>query len=251
VDDAVYQRLRGMPLLETKTAAIRRCAELALGVVLVPTVVPGVNDQALGDILRFGLARAPAVRGVHFQPISYFGRYPTAPADADRITLPEVMRGLERQTGGMVRAADFRPPGAEHARCSFSATFERTADGALRSPRPSTGCCSPRPGAEAEAARKAVARRWTHPEGGAEADRGTNGGGCAAPASDTASLDAFLQQARRSTFSISAMAFQDAWSLDLARVRDCHIHVADEGRLMPFCAYNLTSQGGTPLHRKG
>jgi uncharacterized radical SAM superfamily Fe-S cluster-containing enzyme len=46
------------------------------------------------------------------------------------------------------------------------------------------------------------------------------------------------------------MAFQDAWSLDLERVRDCCIHVmTSDGRLVPFCAYNLTDVQGHALYR--
>ena len=63
-------------------------------------------------------------------------------------------------------------------------------------------------------------------------------------------LDRFLARARTHTFSISAMAFQDAWNLDLERLRGCCIHVvAPDGRLVPFCAYNLTSSEGRALYR--
>jgi uncharacterized radical SAM superfamily Fe-S cluster-containing enzyme len=46
------------------------------------------------------------------------------------------------------------------------------------------------------------------------------------------------------------MAFQDAWNLDLDRVRDCCIHqLAPDGRLVPFCLYNLTAADGRRLYR--
>ena len=46
------------------------------------------------------------------------------------------------------------------------------------------------------------------------------------------------------------MAFQDALSLDVERVRGCCIHVvAPDGRLVPFCLYNLTSLDNVPLYR--
>lgn len=66
---------------------------------------------------------------------------------------------------------------------------------------------------------------------------------------DVSSLDAFLAT-RQHSFCISAMAFQDAWNLDLERLRDCCISVmSPEGRLIPFCAYNLTSATGETLYR--
>jgi uncharacterized radical SAM superfamily Fe-S cluster-containing enzyme len=46
------------------------------------------------------------------------------------------------------------------------------------------------------------------------------------------------------------MAFQDVWTLDLDRLRDCYIHVmSPDGRLIPFCAYNLTDRHGRALYR--
>jgi len=51
--------------------------------------------------------------------------------------------------------------------------------------------------------------------------------------------------------SVSCMAFQDAWNLDLERTKDCCIHVvAPDGRMIPFCLYNLTSAKGERLYRE-
>ena len=63
-------------------------------------------------------------------------------------------------------------------------------------------------------------------------------------------LDDFLAAAQSRTFSVSAMAFQDVWNLDLERVQGCCIHVmAPDGRLIPFCLYNLTAADGRALYR--
>jgi len=62
-------------------------------------------------------------------------------------------------------------------------------------------------------------------------------------------LDEFILRASTRTLSVSAMAFQDAWSLDLERARDCCIHVAfPDGRLIPFCLRNLTGSTGQSLY---
>ena len=67
---------------------------------------------------------------------------------------------------------------------------------------------------------------------------------------DVSSFDAFLA-ARGSTLSISGMAFQDAWTLDLERLRECFIHVVSpDRRVIPFCAYNLTAMSGESLYRQ-
>ncbi len=245
VDDAVYRRLRGRPLLEVKIAAVEACAAAGIGVVLVPTLVPAINADQAGPILEFAAARVPAVRGVHFQPVSHFGRCPRQPSDSDRLTLPELMRAIEIQSGGRFPAAAFHPPGCEHARCSFSGQFLMLETGrTIPMSRRGAPCC-PAPSAEAGACQAIayVARQWAaapSPESAATASAAT-GSLC---------LEAFSDLARNRTLSVSAMAFQDVWNLDLERLRGCCIHgVHPDGRLIPFCAYNLTGRDGRRLYR--
>jgi hypothetical protein len=111
---------------------IENCARIGLGVILVPTLVPGINIDNVGEIIEFGLKHSPTVRGVHFQPVSYFGRYPTPPRDEDRITIPEVITAIEHQTCGKIKKESFIPPGGENALCSFHANFILMADGELK-----------------------------------------------------------------------------------------------------------------------
>jgi len=239
-DDRVYRAIRGRALLEQKLAAVKHCAAAGLGIVMVPTIVKGVNTDAIGAILKLALEYAPAVRGVHFQPAAYFGRHPEPPAAEERFTLPDLMRAIEEQTDGLIRANQFIPPGCEHPFCSFHGNFLRKQDGSLKplSKQASDRCC----GNEQEnvgtgKAVSYIANQWAAPK----------------PPSSSAttdSLDAFLENHRSNTFAISAMAFQDVWSLDLERVRECCIHVAaPDGRMVPFCLYNLTSAEGIPLYR--
>lgn len=250
VSDDVYTALRGRPLLEEKKRAIDACRASELSVVLVPVVAEGINLDQAGAIVDFALERLPCVRGVHFQPLTYFGRCETA---GGRVTLPRLMRELERQTGGRIKAADFTGGTAENAHCSFSANFLLNDDGSVTVLRGSAcgcgapsemtghgGVCAPDDTDNAvDHARSTVARRW-----GAELPDE------AEPPEDMQSLDGMLYRLRRSRFSISAMAFQDCRTLDLERLEDCYIHiVSPEGRLVPFCAYNLTSEDGTPLYR--
>lgn len=244
----IYLKLRGREILAEKIAAIEHCAAHNIGVVLVPTLVPGVNTGNIGEIIRFALEYAPAVRGVHFQPVSYFGRYTGIPSDQDRITIPEVIREMESQTGGLVDSGSFRPPGCENALCSFHGNFILMPGGKLRPwSGDSPGKCCPLPEKAEEGADKArsfVSRFWSSP----------GGEGVSPPKGDCGCKDAFddfLERFRTHTFTVSGMAFQDAWNLDLERLKDCCIHVmSGDGRLIPFCAYNLTSAGGMPLYRR-
>ena len=235
LDDEIYQTLRGAALRETKLRAIENCRMAGLPVVLVPTVAPGVNDQGLGDILRFALAHAPHIRGVHIQPISYFGRCGLE-APEKRLTIPAVLRRIEEQTSGLMRAADFGGGGAESPYCSFHASYLRKPDGSLKAlPRKRSQCCC----VKSSDARDFVSRQWSGKVSCCDGD------------SDTASLDAFLRQTVENTFTVSDMVFQDAYNLDLDRLRRCYICEVDTQRgMVPFCAYNLTDVNGKALYRK-
>ncbi len=238
VNDDVFVQLRGRPLLAEKVAAIDHAARAGLGIVLVPTLVRGINTSQLWDIVSFALERAPAVRGVHFQPISYFGRYP-ADFLPDHFTLPEVMKALEIQSDEKLRVSDFHPPGCEHALCSFSSRYLIQQGGDLQLLGAGGQCdCTPKLALQgALSSIDATARQWQgvlpeHSE----------------PADDE--LSSFIRQAGKARFQLSAMAFQDCWSLNLDRLQGCCIHVAQpDGRLIPFCSFNLTSRSGEALYR--
>jgi tetraether lipid synthase len=247
LEDAVYEKLRGRPLVEEKRRALEHCTRHGLAVVLVPTLVPGVNDRQIGAIIDFGLQHSPTVRGVHFQPVSYFGRIPAVPDDEMRITIPEIIREIEAQTQGRVRVENFKPPGCENAWCSFHGNFVLLKDGELLPITRHSPCCTPESAeAGASKARRFVSRSWAPPQ----IDEIGASAGSAAPS--LGGWDIILERARSHTFCISGMAFQDAWNLDLERLKDCCIHVVHpDGRLIPFCAYNLTDSHGRALYRPG
>lgn len=233
VDDAVYRQLRGAPLLAQKQRVIELCDKYCVGVTLVPTVVRGVNTAMLGDILRFAVAQAPAVRGVHFQPASFFGRYPHAPQDDDRYTLDELLSDLIAQSGGMLSPAQFHPSRCDHPLCGFHAGYIVSAQGGLLplAPRGNACCCAPRRTTAAQN-RAYIGRRWQRPAAPENQ---------AAAPPDLSSLDGFLARARSHAFTLTAMAFQDAWNLDIERLRQCSLHVYADGMLKPFCGYYLTA----------
>jgi uncharacterized radical SAM superfamily Fe-S cluster-containing enzyme len=233
VDEAPYVALRGRPLAAVKQQAVLRCAEAGLGVVLVPTVVRDVNLDRLGEILEYALAHAPAVRGVHVQPLALLGRHIShGDVGALRVTLPDAMRALTEQSGGRVLLDDLTPGDCEHALCSFSREYLRLEDGSLAplgAPRDACGCGAPpsRPRVITPADKAAhVAGRWAAPP---------------SPAREPDRWDAIIDGIRSSTFSLSGMAFQDAWTLDLDRLRHCYLHVLGaDGRMVPFCSRYLS-----------
>nr|WP_207754947.1 radical SAM (seleno)protein TrsS [Desulforadius tongensis] len=243
-EEAIYRKLRGSDLLSQKIAAIENCAAQNIGIVLVPTLVPGVNTHNIGEIIKFALKYLPAVRGVHFQPVSYFGRYPKPPTDEQRITIPEVITQIVKQTAGMIKEEHFRPPGCENALCSFHGNFVLMPGGKLKCwTKHQPGCCGSVELAEegSQKARSFVSKYWGFPQ----VEVNTKCAGLDG-------WDIFLQRVRTHSFTISGMAFQDVWNLDLERVRDCCIHVVNpEGNIIPFCAYNLTDREGRSLYRSG
>ena len=52
----------------------------------------------------------------------------------------------------------------------------------------------------------------------------------------------------RKTLTIGGMAFQDAWNIDLLRVKRCSIQIIQkDGKLIPLCSKYLSSVRGEKL----
>ena len=176
--------------------------------------------------------------------MAYFGRFP-ATFKPNHVTLPEIMSGVAGQSDGKLSVSDFTPPGCEHALCSFSAKYILLENGDLKrlgdpASAPCSCDCQPQPAEQGALKSIAVtARQWGKVE--------TSVSDRLLPLND---LDRFLQRARTHIFTVSGMAFQDCWSMNLERLRGCCIHVAQpDGRLIPFCAFNLTAADGVSIHR--
>ena len=235
-DDQINRQLRGADLLELKRQAIANCAAWHIGVTLVPMLVPGVNTGNIGDILRFGISQSPAVRGVHFQPVSYFGRMPEQPKDEQRYTLDQLIGDIERQTAGQIKTANLRPSRCDHPLCGFHGDFVVLSEGikALSQGKSAQGGCCSLP-ATADQNRAFVARRWERPM----PDRQPAAGCCGER--DIHDMAYFLQRVKSHGFTVTAMAFQDAGNLDLERLRRCSLHVFHQGKFVPFCAHYLSA----------
>jgi hypothetical protein len=244
-EDAIYEKLRGRPMLAEKRAAIKACSDALLGVTLVPTIVPGVNEHNIGEILNFGFSNSPAVRGVHFQPVSYFGRHPRPPGNEDRITLPEVLDAIERQTGGTVKTTDLVASSCDHPRCGFHGDFVVLPDALIQlTPKAKSCSCSQDDGRAHLRSRSFIARRWKR-------TAANSGEECCGP-NDYNNLEQFIGRVKSHGFTITAMAFQDAYTLDIERLRRCSLHVYRDGRTIPFCARYLTGESDQcPVTREG
>ncbi len=109
--DEAYQRLRGAALLSRKLQAVERCADAKIGVILVPTLVKNVNDSQIGALVGFAKRWIPTVKGIHFQPAAYLGRYPAMPRNEDRMLISDILIALEEQTSGELRIENMLPSG--------------------------------------------------------------------------------------------------------------------------------------------
>jgi hypothetical protein len=77
------------------------------GIVLVPTVIGGVNTHELGDIVRYAAYNIDVVRGINFQPVSLVGMMPRKEREKQRVTIPKVIKLIEEQTDGQIALDDF------------------------------------------------------------------------------------------------------------------------------------------------
>jgi hypothetical protein len=238
--DDIYEKIRGRKLFKEKIDAINSCAKYNIGVVLVPVVIPGVNVHNIGEMIDFALKNTPTVRGIHFQPVSYFGRTSFKPENKDRITLPELIEEIEQQTKGLVKAENLKPASCENSLCSFNGSFMYDDNKKLKpaTKREACGCSTIDAAEGAVKAKKFVASNWKL---SSPTKRKYNIGD---------SWDKLINEIKVRRFSISAMAFQDAYNVDIERIKDCCIHIVNkEGKLIPFCIYNITDTCGKSLYR--
>jgi uncharacterized radical SAM superfamily Fe-S cluster-containing enzyme len=105
--DEANQTLRGARLLATRLRALDRLEQHDISTTLVMTVAAGVNDDEIGDVVRFALQYS-CVRGVTFQPIEQVGRVVGLDDPNHRITLTGVRRRIAEQSG-LFEADDILP----------------------------------------------------------------------------------------------------------------------------------------------
>jgi uncharacterized radical SAM superfamily Fe-S cluster-containing enzyme len=238
VDDEVFLALRGEPLLDIKKAAIKNCGKAGLPVTLVPTILKNTNLAQTGAIIDFMLDHITVVKGVHFQPASFFGRKPderNTDGDFDeRVTMFAIMEEIEKQTGERIVKADLAPISTGHPLCCFCAAFMKEKDGGVRPLSSGGSCC----GSEQEPLE--IIRR--------DRDFVLNKWNISAPdnfspfvPADAMNFDEAIAMFKNNMFTISGMAFMDETNLDAERLRRCRVQVfSPDERLIPFCGYYAT-----------
>ena len=99
VCDDIYRRTRGESMLELKLACIETVRKADMKICFVPTIIKGLNDHQVGDIIRLALDNIDCVSAIAFQPVSFCGRISKAELEAKRYTLGDFVHDVHEQTG--------------------------------------------------------------------------------------------------------------------------------------------------------
>ncbi|MDW7732353.1 MAG: radical SAM protein [Methanolobus sp.] len=269
-----YIRMRGFDALPLKLKAIDNARKAGLrSITLVPTLAKDINDHQVGDIIRFAAKNRDVVKGVNFQPVSFTGRICQEEREKNRITIPDLAKLAEEQTGGEIPRDAWYP-------VPFVVPISQFL---------------------AKARHKALPEMTVHPHCGAatylfvDNDR-------IVPITDFVDVEGLMemideasqelndnsrnlfvigkvlskvpgfidskkepdcvnvtkmllnvlreggssvvQQFHRESLFLGAMHFQDMYNFDVERIQRCGIHYATpDGKVIPFCTYNT-------LHRE-
>ena len=287
VSDDIYLKVRGQALLETKLKVIENCRKVGIKICFVPTIVKGVNDHQVGDIVRVALKNIDTVASISFQPVAFTGRINRKELEEKRFTLADLAHSVSDQTGITEARRDFFP-------LSFVAPFSRLI-GALRGEEVPTLTCHTHCSLGTylfvdentgevvpitrfidvggmmqdldELSRKLAKsrvkflsklkaldslRRYYH----------------SSQAPSAMSFPKFLQTLQgmtdkkvgrngndgKTTFRtllVAGMHFMDSYNYDVERVKRCVIHyAAPNGKLYPFCAYNAGPEFRHKIEKK-
>ena len=240
VTPETYETIREVDLTDEKAAAIEACREADLPVVLVPTVVPGVNDDEMGAIVEYALDNLDVVESINFQPVADFGRTGEETADHEgRYALDEAARAIADQLG-FVDARDFTPIPCCSAYCQSATALLPEDDGVI----PVTDLLGD--GVIESLTGMVDESDWLEllantPAG---ADGVTDAASCCGDACCGPSLDG-MGALFEEVLPISFTGFMDREAADAGRLSNCCVAVPTPGgELVPFCAYNMTNEDG-------
>lgn len=263
--DETYRALRGEELAEVKLRAVESLTRAGVRVILVTTLQPGINEDEIGAIVKFGLER-PMVTGVSFQPATYSGRHVAPERLEQRLTFPDVIRAIAEQTDGLFREDDFMPLPCAHPNC-HSLTYAYRGGGAVvpllrfidarkHLDLLANGITFTRP-----RARQLIERYLGSLSccAGGDCGGGEQPGASGPPPlvdlgvpnSGNSAADEFFaaalaeQLSPSDVFRITITSFLDAYNFDVRRLMKCCIHhVLPSGHVIPFCAYNVLYREG-------
>lgn len=248
---------------------MKNCRDAGMGIVLVPTVIKGINDAEVGQILNFAARNNDIVRGVNYQPVSLVGRISRAEREKMRITIPDVIRLIEEQTNGVVAESDWYPVPTVSSISDFVEVVAREPKYNLTA-HPVCGMATY---VFRDGEKLVPITRFVDVKGfmeylsgkTAELKKGKNK--LLVGTEMLFKLRSFIDEKKqpkdlnfaslmfkilkdrdynalgvlhRKTLFLGMMHFQDLYNYDIERVKRCCIHYAQpDGTIVPFCAFNV------------
>ena len=241
---------------KVKQRALENLEKAGVRTTIVATVAKGVNDDQVGDCVRL-LYERDFILSLMFQPASYtgYGGAHFGPHDPlDVITIPDIVRGCEEQTGGLLRKSDFLPLPCSHPGCFGLTYLLKTEDEMIPFPRfldlekyleliSNRGTIRPDMGFEM-AIRSTIDELWTSAGALPQNDKILATLKRAIrlmyPEERALELEERLKIGEGLVKTIFIHAFMDEHTFEVDRIRKCCTHYAlPDGRLMPGCAYNM------------
>jgi hypothetical protein len=259
----IYKKTRARAdLVPIKQKVIDNARKIGLGsIVLVVTLAKGVNDKDLGAIIDYAVKNHDVVRCVNIQPVSMAGRARKDELRKMRITIPDTMKEIEKQTNGAVGRFDWRPVNwpvpmtkgmgviknkvypdfTMHPMCGAATFLVVDKDGSYK------------PIMKYVDVDKFADVFWSIYYSGVKGSKRVaklklakllpmaKSGLVRSLIKDIVTKGSYeaLGEFMRRIVMIGIMHFQDVWNFDLDRVQKCAIHyVTPDGKIRCFCTYN-------------
>ena len=276
VTDDVYIQARARKMFHVKQQVLENLRSLPKhpSVVLVPTVVKGMKDKQLADLVKFAFENSDVVRGVNFQPVAFTGRITSEELEKGRFTIPDLVREFNEQSGWTTDDDWFGVPSVAgvsdfvsqvlgkskvtftvHPHCGIATYLYRGDDGKVTPITRFIDVKKFMSGIE-ELTKKVQKKRFKFMKKltAIKALKIFENSIIEEGLPDGITKDDLMHllktlftdesKATLAKFSwkmmfIGGMHFQDSYNYDLGRVSHCGIHYATpDMRVIPFCAYN-------------
>lgn len=242
--------------LAAKLRIVQLLEQYGVNTTLLPVLCRGQNDDELGAFVELALAK-DFIRSVEFHTMTFTGQSGADFPRSARYTPDQVMRDLEAQTAGRIKASDFVPSPAAHPLCYQVCYLLRVdePDGS-RQWTPFTRFMAKadlrallghtlymEPGRELESALSDVIERlWAGdiaceaPETALRALRAL----CEEALSPERSFEERLRLSEQRTKAIYLHAHMDAETFEVDRIKKCPVGIREpDGTNVPSCAYNV------------
>ena len=236
------ETLRGEDARETKRSALENLLKHNVNTVLACTVQRGVNEAEYGAVVDYAF-RNQHVKGVVFQPTFYAGRHPDFDP-LDRVTLPDVVKGVAAQSSFGLLQSDFFPIPCCSPNCS-TATYVYV-DGGNATPLTRVidhedymNYFSNRALPDTEYFTKRTSLETLYSASAVPGSEKILMSYCTA-------CDVLLDlgELAQKVKMILVQPFMDSWNFDVRRVTKCCVgEITPDCKIIPFCAYNNVYRG--------